>query len=170
MLRKAGHVAIFVAVFVVLAGCGRPRVIPEKEMVSLYVDMFLADQWLRDHPEERKAADSTLFFDPVFRKHGYTFGDYEKSISYYVAHPDVFSDISMRVTDELRRQTALKQGELDREKAKVDYDTVDFISDTLWHSGRMFWPYDSLGLSASSIVPGLPVPVHSELRSTKIND
>lgn len=165
---KRGYVAIFAAVvFLLLTGCGRSRVIPEKEMVSLYVDMFLADQWLRDHPDEREIADTTLFFDPIFRSHGYTFGDYDKSIAYYVANPDVFSEIATRVTDELRRRIAVIQFSLQKEQALARYSRVDFISDTLWTSGRMFWPFDSLYLEAKSIVPETVQPQRREFRSTK---
>ena len=76
---RFGHILLVLAA-ALLTGCGRPKVIPEDELVSLYVDMFIADQWLRDHPDEKKVADTTLFFDPLFREHGYTFEDYADSL------------------------------------------------------------------------------------------
>ena len=58
-----------------LTGCAqRGRVIPEEKMSRIYEDMLLADQWLRDHPDSRKAADTTLFFDPIFKRYGYRAG------------------------------------------------------------------------------------------------
>ena len=34
------------------------------KLVRIYHDMFLSDQWVRDHPDARTAADTTLLFDP----------------------------------------------------------------------------------------------------------
>ena len=89
--------------------------------------MFIADQWLRDHPDEKKVADTTLFFDPLFREHGYTFEDYDRSVSYYVARPDRFSDITTRVADELKRMYAeMQEEEGRRDEGDSVYEVVDF--------------------------------------------
>lgn len=130
------------AAALLVAGCGRAEVIPEKDMTEIYVDMFIADQWLRDHDEEKERADTTLFFDPVFRKYGYTFEDYDKSVSYYVAHPDKFSDITVRVAEELKKRADQMRELWDKSRTSSGYETQDFSSDTLWAS---FFPVrDSL--------------------------
>ena len=77
-----------------LTGCAqRGRVIPEEKMSRIYEDMLLADQWLRDHPDSRKAADTTLFFDPIFKRYGYSFEDFDRSVNYYVDHPEQYTKI-----------------------------------------------------------------------------
>ena len=140
---RFGHILLVLAA-ALLTGCGRPKVIPEDELVSLYVDMFIADQWLRDHPEEKKVADTTLFFDPLFREYGYTFEDYDRSVSYYVARPDRFSDITTRVADELKRMYAeMQEEEGRRDEGDSVYEAVDFRADSLWTDGLSLWPRKS---------------------------
>ena len=140
MSRRFGHILVVLAA-ALLTGCGRPKVIPEDEFVSLYVDMFIADQWLRDHPDEKKVADTTLFFDPLFHEHGYTFEDYDISVSYYVARPDRFSDITTRVADELKRlYSEMQEGEGRRDEDDSAYEAVDFRADSLWTDGLSIWP------------------------------
>ena len=67
------------AVLCCTAGCGRrARVIPDSKMKRIVAEMYLADQWVRDNPDGRKIADTTLFFDQIFRRYGYTFEDEQK--------------------------------------------------------------------------------------------
>lgn len=169
--RGRNVVIIMAAVSLLISGCGRPKLIPEKELVSLYVDMFIADQWLRDHPDERKIADTTLFFDPIFRKHGYNFEDYDKSMNYYVAHPDEFNNITTRVADELRMMTSAKQKAMDRKKAMISYRECDFLSDSLWQESHMCWPADSLDLAFNEEGAGSIIILASEkLKVLKTKD
>lgn len=93
--------AAFVALAVVASCSDRPKVIPEKKLELIYEDMFVADQWLRDHSEFADEADTTLFFDPIFARYGYDFEDYDATLKYYTARPDVFSELMTRVSDRL---------------------------------------------------------------------
>lgn len=172
MSGRGRHIAILMAAAVsfVTIGCGRPKVIPENDLVSLYVDMFVADQWLRDHPDVRKIADTTLFFDPIFRKHGYTFEDYDRSMNYYVANPEEFSNITMRVADELRMMTALRQKAIDKKKAMISYRDFDFLSDSIWKDSSMCWPVDSLELESRAEDQGSMVIAQEKLKVVKIKD
>ena len=47
------------------------------------------------------AADTSLFFDPIFAEHGYTFEDYDATLKYYTARPEIFSELMTRVSDRL---------------------------------------------------------------------
>lgn len=116
-------------------------------MVFLYADMFIADQWLRDNPDMRKKADTTLFFDPIFKNHGYSFREYNKSLVYYTAHPDKFADITSRaakkIGEELDKFKEISDNEnilnKTREKLHKNYTEKDFSSDTLgWRGGKDF--------------------------------
>lgn len=157
-MRSLLHKAAFAAALLLsLAGCAqRARLIPERAMVKLYVDMFLADQWAREHRELRSYFDTTLFFDPILARHGYTFEDYDYSIGYYASKPEQISDIATEVSKflsaESERLKALE--ELDRKNKDINasnrrlYLLQDFSTDSLrlsqidsaWHKQ----PKDSL--------------------------
>ena len=79
-----------------LASCSsRNKVIPKDTLTQIYAEMFLVDEWLTRHPQGF-AADTTLVFEPVFEKYGYTSDDYRESVSYYLEDPDRFSRILKR--------------------------------------------------------------------------
>ena len=63
------------------------RVIPAGKMEKIYREMLLADQWLADNPEKRTMADTTWFYEPIFRKYGFTLNDYQKSVDVYLNDP-----------------------------------------------------------------------------------
>lgn len=133
-----------------LVGCSQKgRVIPPETMSNIYVDMFLADQWLRDHSDFRDKADTTLFFEPIFNKYGYSYIDYDASIDHYAADMDQFSEITTAATVKLRQmkekyeklvatamEVRLKNSEL-----MLDYVKKDFSTDSSrWQTGKVLWP------------------------------
>lgn len=150
MRPRAAHIVVVAALFAALCGCGRPaRVIPAEKLTRIYHDMFLADQWLRDNSEARKVADTTLFFDPIFRKHGYTFEDYDRSVQYYLDHPEQYTKILNRAADRLRKEgermqkaaDELTARQLELDRFRKSYERKDFSSDSLrWAGIRSFWP------------------------------
>lgn len=94
-MRKAlWHIMLVMALFLCVTGCHRHgKVIPKSKMVLIYADMFLADQWLISHSDARAVADTTLFYEPIFRRYGYTSKDYDASVSYYIDRPDKFNKV-----------------------------------------------------------------------------
>lgn len=90
-MKRLLHIALLL---LVITSCSRSgRVIPRARFSKLYAEMFLADQWLKEHPGEKTKADTTLFYDPIFKRFGYTFEDYDASINYYLADPQKYSKI-----------------------------------------------------------------------------
>lgn len=112
------------------------RVLSEHKMELLYADMFLADQWLRDHPQYRSTADTTLFFDPIFEKHNITFEDYDASLKYYVSNPELLAEITQKASARLQKMADSMNKEVERlaeidrtNKAnRVKHEFVDFES------------------------------------------
>ncbi|MBP5537167.1 MAG: DUF4296 domain-containing protein [Bacteroidales bacterium] len=75
-----------------VAACSHgPKVIPRSKMEKIYTDLFLADQWLNFNSANRVAADTTLYYEPIFRKYGYTTEDFNASVEYYMRDPLRFS-------------------------------------------------------------------------------
>ena len=111
-------------------------------MTDIYADMFLADQWLADHPAERSRVDTMLFYDPILQRHGYTFEDYDASVQHYLRDPEKFSRIFRDAANKLkdgrdryRRKAEMLAGVRDFNASIKGYKVKDFEEDTLvWRS------------------------------------
>lgn len=92
------------------------KVIPRDKLSAIYAEMFVTDQWINAHPESRRTADTSLVYDPIFEKYGYTADDYRRSMDYYLSDPDKYARIlresSVIIEDRLR--------ELRKEKEMLD--------------------------------------------------
>ena len=126
-------------------------------MELLYADMFLADQWLRDHPQYRSTADTTLFFDPIFEKHNITFEDYDASLKYYVSNPELLAEITQKASARLQKMADSMNKEVERlaeidrtNKAnRVKHEFVDFES---LEPRSDFYPFpDSSAVNSDSL-------------------
>ena len=96
-------------------------------MARIYAEMFLADVWLNQAPQDAKErADTTAFYRPIIEKYGYSLEDYWASISYYLQDPDRFSKILKKsniilATEASNLQKALEDARnqpLDQEEAE----------------------------------------------------
>ena len=106
MRMKAAHMVTAVVLATLLCSC-RERIIPRATMVDIYADMFLADQWLSDHNQERTKADTSLFYDPIFARYGYTFEDYDRSVKHYLKDPERFSKVFRDASAKLAKKKDL---------------------------------------------------------------
>ena len=134
MGKALRYLFLFLFIAFSICSCSRSKVLSEKKMEDLYVDMFIADQWLRDHGDCRDKADSSLYYDVVFKKHHCTFEDYDASLKYYLGKTGKFVDLTKRVSDRLDKMAdemskqIIRDAEIDKtnEDNKVDYTFVDF--------------------------------------------
>ena len=76
-----------------LSGCGKGRVIPRDKMARIYAEMFVVDQWLKADREAGRRADTSLVYEPIFNKYGYTARDYRRSVQRYMEDPDRFGRV-----------------------------------------------------------------------------
>lgn len=94
MSKSKGWITGAVLMSLLFAGCSRgPRIIPASKLVDIYADMFMADQWVASNYNARRNADTTLFYEPIFEKYGYTFEDYDASVRHYLEKPDEYAKI-----------------------------------------------------------------------------
>lgn len=137
-----------VAMSVGIAGCRNSgRVISRSDMAQIYADMFLADQWLKDNPKQRKHADTTLFYEPLFRKYGYTRLDYDRSLHYYLDNPEKYEKLLKTTASILKKREeklVAEQDEIDRivaaNAAIFGYEVKDFSEDSLrWLDPSILW-------------------------------
>jgi len=84
-----------------LVCCGRDegKVIPRNKMADIYAEMFLTDQWLNTRAL-RKMADTSLVYEPILQKYGYTSKDYRKTVDVYLDDPERFARV-LRTTGEI---------------------------------------------------------------------
>ena len=80
--------------------------------------MLITDQWINSTPVLRSTADTSLVYEPILKKYGYTADDYRRSIDYYLNDPDDYADIMSETVKILDRKLA----ELRRKKDGIDED------------------------------------------------
>lgn len=94
-----------VLVLIVAAACRGPRVIPKDTLTDIYVDMLMADQYVREENIPRKQLDTMLVYEAVFNKYGYDTDDYLNSVRYYLRDPEryakVFEEVAKRLQGEV---------------------------------------------------------------------
>lgn len=179
MPRTGTTVALLLLSFVLaVTSCSKGgRVLSEHKMELLYADMFLADQWLRDHPQYRSVADTTLFFDPIFEKHNITFEDYDASLKYYVSNPELLAEITQKASARLQKMADSMNKEVERlaeidrtNKAnRVKHEFVDFES--LEPRSDFYYLPDSSAVNSDSLsvrLDSLSVSLDSEKVAPKL--
>ena len=140
-MRPSGYIfAALTAVFL-LASCGeKDRVIPRSRLAEIYAEMLMTDQWIISNSGNRHVADTSLVYEPILEKYGYTSADYRKSVDAYMDDPERFSRI-LRTTSELLDKRLVKlqeiKDEMDRQEAlkklresmkiKVEIDMGEFF-------------------------------------------
>ena len=163
MPKRGTTVALMLLSFALaFSSCSKGgRVLSEHKMEMLYTDMFLADQWLRDHPKYRAMADTTLFFDPIFEKHNITFEDYDASLKYYVSKPELLAEITQKASARLSKMADIMSKEVERlaeidrtNKAnRISHEFVDFES--LEPRSEYFSFTDSVSVHSDSLALAL---------------
>ena len=109
-------------VLVIAFSCGhKSKLIPKEKLSRIHMEMLLADQWLRIGDMNRRAADTTLVYAPIFAKYGYDVDDYRYTVEYYLDQPEEFSKIFDRTTELLKFQLDSLNA---RERAKFKADST----------------------------------------------
>ena len=94
-----------VLVLVAAVACQRTRIIPKDTLEDIYLDMFLADQVVREENIPRPQMDTMLLYEAVFEKYGYDTDDYLNSVRFYLKDPErfakVFENVAKRLEGEI---------------------------------------------------------------------
>ena len=134
-----------VLVLVVAAACQGPRVIPKGTLTDIYVDMFLADQVVRELNIPRPQMDTMLVYEAVFEKYGYDTDDYLYSLQYYLKDPERFAKVFDAVAKRLEGEVDALDKLIDRQKwesvkMRKKYPQIDSIlapfSKELFYAGQ----------------------------------
>ena len=118
-MRVIRHIFGIMVFAFFLASCGGgERVIPRSKLAEIYAEMFITDQWILGTTGVRRQADTSLVYEPILEKYGYTSADYRKSVEKYMDDPERFSRI-------LRTSASILQKKLDvLKKLKEEQDLI----------------------------------------------
>ena len=94
--------------------CQRTRIIPKDTLEDIYMDMFLADQMVREENIPRPQMDTMLLYEAVFQKYGYDTDDYLNSVRFYLKDPERFAKVFENVAKRL-------EGEVDALDKIIDH-------------------------------------------------
>lgn len=184
--RLSKYPIALMAALLIAGGCSRNgRVIPRDRFADICAEMLLADQWISDNPKERRRADTTDFYGPVWEKYGYSFRDYDRSVRHYLETPEKYARILSMAAASLEKKGKDLQAVQDRIQALKDfeagleglYEKKDFAAWELFRDSLTLWPLqqpDSLSSVAPSVEETTPadtvsavVPVPSETVSSQ---
>lgn len=88
------RICVLAAAALLVISCGRNgRVIPAHKLSEIYAEMLVLDQRIRNNPQLASTADTTLVYEPILNKYGYSGKDYAKSVARYMKDPEAFGKI-----------------------------------------------------------------------------
>lgn len=166
-MKIVRHISAILALSLFLISCSKDKdegkVISRSKLAEIYAEMLMTDQWITGTPGIRQIADTSLVYEPILEKYGYTSADYRKSVDKYMDDPERFSRI-LRTTGELldKRLTSLKKRkeELDHIRAlekllhqlkyEADFKAEDFFP-YLFGEPYVHY-YDSLDVKPDSVL------------------
>ena len=121
-----------VLVLVAVAACQGPRVIPKSTLTDIYMDMFLADQLVRERNLPSFKMDSLLVYEAVFNKYGYDTDDYLYSVRHYLKDPERFAKLFEEVAKRLEGEVSALDKQIEYQqwlavKRAIKYPLADSL-------------------------------------------
>ena len=102
-MKKLLHISLLLAVLAVSCHKG-PERIPRGDMEDIMYEVLMQDQYLKQHQELRKQADTSLVYEGVFEKYGYDTDDFLYSLAYYLEDPARMDKVMQKVEKRLNRE------------------------------------------------------------------
>ena len=133
------HIAVVVASAVAIVGCSGPKEIPDKDLINIFHDAYLANAYMA---EAGIREDSLQLYEPIFKRYGYTMADIQHTLMTFNERKSaMLSDIMSAVHRRLDAEADIEA------KKMVVLDTIDNLakrtytrtiySDTLIRAKRM---------------------------------
>ena len=107
-------------------------------MKTILKEFYVNDQWFIQNHEYRRRADTSLVYEPVLNRYGYTTDDYLYSLEHYLSDPDKFAKLiksgSAELSAEVTRLHELQddlRAEEDRRRHEpwtpFDFERADYL-------------------------------------------
>ena len=117
---------VITATFLTSCRSKGPEVIDNDDLAQIYAEMLLTDQWIITNPSLRTIADTSLVYEPILQKYGYTSDDYRHSIDAYLSNPKKFAEIFEETVEIL--DSRLKALNLEKEDIKKIEDAKRYVN------------------------------------------
>jgi len=124
MKRSLFILAVVASALLLAVSCGRKeggRIIPRSKMSKIYAEFLLTDQWIATHRQYSRQADTSLVYEPILNKYGYTTEDYRASVAHYLHDSERYA----RMLKETK--AILEKGRDDAQKRKDIEDKLNEI-------------------------------------------
>lgn len=107
MVKMKRVCLILAAVLACLLSCSKKggRMIPADDLAAMYADMLIVDQWVRNNVSTTRSADTSLVYEPIIRRHGYTRDDYIHTVEAYLRKPGAFAEVFDKTRDLLQERS-----------------------------------------------------------------
>lgn len=134
MSRRFSYLVLMLCLL--LSSCGGETIIPKGELRDIYVDMLLADQWIKESRRQARMADTVYVYRPFLESRGYTEEDFIRTVNLYMENPADFSEFFDDVAETLRSRKKdveiLERGEyirdsLERARKNTPFRRPDFL-------------------------------------------
>jgi hypothetical protein len=108
-------------------GRGKEKILSEKQLIELLVDIHVADGIALDMNNKVDATyvlDSASLYQSIFNKHGVTRKQFDTSMVYYTARPKKFNEIYNQVLVEVKQLEEEVTRQMEAEKAPPPEDSL----------------------------------------------
>ena len=119
-MKKLLHIILLLAVLAVSCHKG-PERIPRGEMEDIMHDVILQDQFLKQHSEIKKMADTTLVYEGIFEQYGYTTDDFLFSLAYYLEDPARMEKVMEKVEARFTKESKVVKAEVQQENWRQSF-------------------------------------------------
>lgn len=145
MRRVLRHIpALIILVMIISVSCRKQdaEVIPRAKLSRIYAEMLMTDQWVMSAKGVRLIADTSLVYEPILEKYGYTTEDYVKTVDVYMNDPERFAKVLRTTVDilderlvQLRKEKHAQEVKAAKEREwkkmadllKSDFDPAEYF-------------------------------------------
>ena len=117
---KVSRIICLLATLLVAACSGRAKVIPDKDLVNIFHDAFIANAYMT---EANINQDSIYLYEPIFKRYGYTMNDLQHTLTTINERKSSrISDIMRDVNERLEQESKMEQRKM------IVLDTIDNLA------------------------------------------
>lgn len=141
---RVRNIFVLVLLACALCSCGKEgKVIPRRTMSKIYADMAMADAIIQNRTYDvRRTADTSLVYEAIFRKYGYTSEDYLASQQKYINDAGRY----VRMVKKAVLQLESDKKELVAEQKRLK-DLLDKAAGVKRHAPNRIYLMDTLDLA-----------------------
>lgn len=131
-------------------------------MADIYYDIYITDQLIKGERSFKRMSDTSLVYEPIFNRYGYTTADYNASVQHYLERPDKFSKLLKEVQNRLEVRKVHLERELAEEQKRMFRwafaDSLEaYTADSIQSSGY-YRTLRMIFFKPDTLVPSSPLP------------